>query len=230
MVQLVKRSPGFVGYTDACATGMGGVWFSGNKRLENLCWRVPFPKDIVDEVISDVNPKGRLTNSYLELAAALVHYDVLCLNTDMRSRLSAIFSDNTPTVAWCTKMADNSISPVAGRLLRGFSMFQRQELSAPVLLAHVIGDENKMADYSSRSYNTVLITATNTQFLAVFNSTFPIQDVTWTSASLPTEIISNVISSLSAVHSRIANRLPHSKLMTFEMISVGRDALVQVTS
>ena len=30
MVQLVKRSPDFVGYTDACATGMGGVWFSGN--------------------------------------------------------------------------------------------------------------------------------------------------------------------------------------------------------
>ena len=103
MVQLVKRSLGFVGYTDACATGMGGVWFSGNERLENLCWRVPFPKDIVDEVISDVNPKGRLTNSDLELAAALVHYDVLCFNTDMRSRSSAIFSDNTPTVAWCKK-------------------------------------------------------------------------------------------------------------------------------
>ena len=138
----------------------------------------------------------RLTNSDLELAAALVHYDVLCLNTDMRSRLSAIFSDDTPTFAWCTKMADNSSSPVAGRLLRGFAMLQRQELSAPVLLAHVAGDENKMADYASRSYNTLLNTATNTQFLAVFNSTFPIQDVTWTSASLRTEIISNVISSL----------------------------------
>ena len=65
MVQLVKRSPDFVGYTDACATRMGGVWFSGNERLENLCWRFQFPKDIVDEVISDVNPKGRLTNSDL---------------------------------------------------------------------------------------------------------------------------------------------------------------------
>ena len=93
-------------------------------------------------------------------------------------------------------MADKSISPVAGRLLRGFAMLQRQELSAPVLLAHVAGDENKMADYASRSYNTVLSTATNTQFLAVFNSTFPIQDSTWTSAALSTEIISDVISLL----------------------------------
>ena len=44
VIQLVKRSPDFVGYTDACATGMGGVWFSGNENLDNLCWRVPFPK------------------------------------------------------------------------------------------------------------------------------------------------------------------------------------------
>ena len=115
---------------------------------------------------------------------------------DMRSRSLAIFSDNTPKIAWCTKMTDNSSSPVAGRLLRGFAMLQRQDLSAPVLLAHVAGDENKMADYASRSYNTLLSTATNTQLIAVFNSTFPIQDGTWTSAALPNEIISNVFSSL----------------------------------
>ena len=126
----------------------------------------------------------------------MVHYDVLCLNTDMRSRSSAIFSDNTPTVAWCTKMADNSSSPVAGRLLRGFAMIQRQEISAPVLLAHMAGNENKMADYASRSYKTLLRTATNTQFLAIFNSTFHIQGVTWTSAALPTKIILKIISSL----------------------------------
>ena len=59
----------------------------------------PIYEDIVDEVISDVNPKGRLTNSDLELAAELVHYDVLCLNMDMRSRSLAIFYDNTPTVS-----------------------------------------------------------------------------------------------------------------------------------
>ena len=147
-------------------------------------------------MISDINPKGRLTNSDLELAAALLHYDVLCLNTDMRSRSSEIFSDNTPTVAWCTKMEDNSSSPVAGRLLPGFAMLQRQELSAPVLLAHVAGNENKMADYASRLYNTLLSTTTNTQFLDVFNPTFPIQGGTWTSAALPNKITSNVISSL----------------------------------
>ena len=125
-----------------------------------------------------------------------MHYDVLCLNTNMRSRSSAIFSDNTPTVAWCTKMADNSISPVAGRLLRGFEMIQLQEISAPVLLTHMAGEKNKMADYASWSYNNLLRTSTNTKFLAVFNSTFPIQGGTWTSAALPTKIISNVISLL----------------------------------
>ena len=109
-------------------------------------------KDDVDEVISDVNLKGRLTNSDLQLAAALVHYDVLCLNTGMRSRSSEIFSYNTVTVAWCTKMADNSISPVAGRLLCGFAMLQQQYISASVLLAHVAGDDHKMADYASQNF------------------------------------------------------------------------------
>ena len=103
------------------------------------------------DVISNVNLRGGINNSDLELAAALVHYDGLCLNTDMRSRLSSIFSDITPTVAWFTKMADNSRSPVAGRLLRGFVMLQRQELSSPVLLAYVAGNENKMANCASRS-------------------------------------------------------------------------------
>ena len=147
-------------------------------------------------MIPDVNPKGRLTNSDLESAAALVHYDFLCLNTDIHSRSSETFSDNTPTLSWCKKIVDNSISPIARRLLRGFAMLHRQELSAPVLLAYVAVDENKMADYASRLYNTLLRTATNTQFLAVFNSTFPIHGGTWTSAALPTEIILNVISSL----------------------------------
>ena len=122
-----------------------------------------------------------------------MHYGVLCLKTDMRIRSSAIFSDNTPTVAWCTKMADNSSSQVAGRLLRGFAMLQLQEILSPVILAHVAGDKNKMADYASRSYNTLLRTTTNTQFLAIFNSTFLIQCGTCTSVALPTEIISNII-------------------------------------
>ena len=149
-VQLVKIFPDFVGYTNACATRMGAVWFSGNKNLDILCCRVQFPKDIVDEEISYVNTKGMLTNSDLELAASLVHYDVLVLNTDMRIMSSAIFSDNTPMVARCTKIADSSRSPVAGGLLRGSAMLQHQELSAPVLLTHVAGYKNKMADYLSR--------------------------------------------------------------------------------
>ena len=35
-------------------------------------------------------------------------------------------------------------------------MLHHQELSAPVLLAYVAVDENKMADYASRLYNTLL--------------------------------------------------------------------------
>ena len=129
----------------------GGVRVLGNIALKNLCWHFPFPADIVRELHTDANPEGRLTIYDLELVAAFVHFSVLVMNTPMRDRSSTVFLDNTPTMSWCTKMNDKSISPVAGRLLRKFSMLQRRLLSAPVMLTHVPGEDNKMAEFNSRS-------------------------------------------------------------------------------
>ena len=196
MHQLVMRSPDFIGFTDACATGMGGVWSSGNKQLDNIVWRFQFPPDIAAEVVSTKNPKERLTNSDLEMAAALVHFAVLASNTSLKDASSLIYSDNSPTVAWCSRMADKSKSKIAGRLLRGFAMLQRKIHSSPVLVLHVGGDDNKMADFASRCYNTPLRNATNTEFLSTFNKFFPQQDGIWKTADLPTETISVVIKCL----------------------------------
>jgi len=64
--------------------------------------------------------------------------------------LAAIRSDNTPTVAWSTRMASRSGSPISFRLLRGRAMRQRTNRSAPTAVFHVTGMENILADVVSR--------------------------------------------------------------------------------
>ena len=171
--ELVRRTPDFIGYTDACATGAGGVWFSGNLDIEPLVWRISFPPSIASQVVSDSNPNGSLTNSDLEQAAVLLQFSVLEQHVDMRHRSSLIFSDNSPTVAWSERMADRSRAPTAGRLLRGFGMMQREAHAAPVLVAPVAGADNDMADFASR------FTSDPTNFVSLFNKKFPIQAGSW---------------------------------------------------
>ena len=38
-------------------------------------WLMPFPKDIVDSLVSWTNPKGKVNNSELELTRGKVHSD-----------------------------------------------------------------------------------------------------------------------------------------------------------
>lgn len=54
-----------------------------------------------------------------------------------------IFSDNTPTIAWATKLSAKG-SMIARRLLR-----QYVTQSAPVVAMHVAGEENGMSDDAS---------------------------------------------------------------------------------
>jgi hypothetical protein len=101
----------YAGYCDASAFGASGVWFGANiMALPPSVWRIQWPSDITNDVmISDANPKGRLTNSSnLELAAVVLQEAVLeaRLGTFIAGTQAAIGgSDNTPTVAWSTRMA-----------------------------------------------------------------------------------------------------------------------------
>eukprot|EP00978_Attheya_sp_CCMP212_P041850 scaffold245372_cov41-Attheya_sp.AAC.1 len=80
---------------------MGGVWFPAETDLpvdqvgtrlstrapcdqgrlsqlqQPILWRAQFPKHIQHGLVSFTNPKGRVTNSDLELAGSIAHNDVL---------------------------------------------------------------------------------------------------------------------------------------------------------
>ena len=73
------------------------MWFDPARTGQNLVWRLPWPPDIVDNLISSTNTQGKITNSDLELAA-LVLQEATLLETVPKARMVAPHSgqDNTP--------------------------------------------------------------------------------------------------------------------------------------
>ena len=80
-----------------------------------IIWRVPWPNNIRQPIVSFNNPSGSLSNSDLEMAGMLLLYLVLEHVTTLRHIHVAAWCDNTPMVAWMNKLSA-SHSPIAGRL------------------------------------------------------------------------------------------------------------------
>ena len=132
--ELVQGDLHHTGYCDASAFGAGGVWLGATVPTPPIVWRVQWPADISADVVSDTNPGGRLTNSDLEMAGVLLQEAVLEEHLGpaaMRAIQTAIGCDNSPAVAWTTRMASRSASPISFRLLKGLAMRQRVTRSAP---------------------------------------------------------------------------------------------------
>jgi hypothetical protein len=119
--ELVAMDPGYVGFCDASTLGTGGVWFAGAKSLNPVVWRMEWPEDIRNNVVSFDNPHGTITNSDLEMAGMVLHYLVLEHLVDLRHVHVAAWCNNTPTVSWTNKLS-SSKSPTAGRLTRALAM------------------------------------------------------------------------------------------------------------
>jgi hypothetical protein len=81
--ELIPNADHYYRYCDACATGAGGVWFSGKHNLQPIVWPVEFEDAIATQVVSNNNPHGRLTNSDLEMAAVVLQYMVLHQEVDL---------------------------------------------------------------------------------------------------------------------------------------------------
>jgi hypothetical protein len=151
--ELVQKDLDYTGYCDASAFGAGGIWFGANKHLEPIVWRVQWPKDVTDAVVSTPNPKGLVTNSDLEMAGVLLQEAVLEAHlgpNHMSLAQTAIGCDNSPAVSWATRMATRSASPISFCLLCGLAMRQRLTKSAPPAVFHVAGVENILADVAPR--------------------------------------------------------------------------------
>jgi hypothetical protein len=207
--ELVQGQLAHIGFCDASAFGAGGVWFGGDTQMEPIVWRIEWPTDITKAVVTDQNPTGTLTNSDLEMAGVLLHEAVLeaHLGPAMKGTQIAIGCDNSPAVAWSTRMASRSTSPIAYRLLKGLAMRQRCNRSAPPAVYHVAGVTNTLADVASRPLAGVaahfhLLSSSPTDmcpqtFLTLFDSMYPLpQKRPWNNVQPPSGLWYNVISTL----------------------------------
>ena len=190
IAETLPRRPAIVGTTDASGHGMGGVAFlqTDTGPIIPLVWRSPFPTPIQKQLSSFENPKGAVTNSDLELAATIVHHDVLNRAADCREHTIRTYHDNTPAVFWQRKGSTSTSGPAA-YLLRLQAHHQRHYRYVPSH-GYLPGALNSMSDDASR-----LSTLTDAEFLTHFNETYP-QPVPWQLHRPHQTTYSSVISAL----------------------------------
>jgi hypothetical protein len=77
VLQLISDYPDYIGYSNTCKLGAGGVWCSGIKGLTHIVWKVQWPQAIQDALITEENPSGKITINDLELAGMVLNWLVL---------------------------------------------------------------------------------------------------------------------------------------------------------
>ena len=197
VIELITKPPQFIGYVDACKFGAGGVWFSGTATITPTVWRVIFPPIIIARLINENNPKGTITNSDLEMAGLLLEWLVLenIAPRSLKYICAGMFSDNTPTVSWTTKLSSTN-STIGSYLVRALAIRMHVH-HASALCTHEAGTDNIMADETSRSSRLASYTNTSSPFIDVFNKKFPLpQAQCWQEYHLPPRLLSLVTSCL----------------------------------
>ena len=160
---------------------------------------VPRPEEIKKDLGSTKNPKGRITNSDLEMAGLLLLFLVMkAICPKLRETFSALFSDNSPTMRWARRLAAKG-SLVAGQLLRALALRIKARRTSPLTPQHISGTKNRMTDIPSRSFGSVKKwhCKTNNDLLVLFNKTFSLPNqASWTVFQPSSEITTRVISVL----------------------------------
>jgi hypothetical protein len=149
--ELLPDMPHYVGYHNAAADGIKGVWFFLVDNMPPVVWRVAFPHDIASVVVSDDNPAGCLTNSDLELVAEVMAVGIaLAITSNIKHVPLGTLCDNTPTVSWIEKMASKTKGPTAGCLLQGLAVMLHCNKAGRLTTVHMPGVDNVMVDVASR--------------------------------------------------------------------------------
>ncbi len=196
VLQIVSGLPDFLGYVDACKRGCGGIWFGLSQYIGYIVWRFEFPKDIQDGLITFDNPNGWLTINDLELIGLILEWLALeIIVPSLIFKHVGINCDNSSTVSWTQKFCTTK-SKIAARLLRVLSLRMHKRRTSPLLTAHYAGEQNTMADCTSRSFKTgSAFNNSNKNLTTFFNENFPLpQSESWRELTLPQDLVSRVIS------------------------------------
>ena len=196
--ELVHGELDFTGTVDTSGEGAGGVWLPGETRLKPTVWRVEWPQEVRDRLVTHTNPHGDITNSDLEMLGALLGWLVLEAITSTKHAHVGMCSDNSATVAWQTRGASRR-SRAANRLLRILAVRMRKNRASPLVTKHLAGERNHLGDIPSRSfgYSESWHCETDSAFLKFFDQTFPLPSQnSWTGFQLGSRVVTKCISEL----------------------------------
>ena len=195
---LVTGWPDFIGITDASGHGLGGVIIGEQRKVPPIVFRLQWPQDISDNIVSDANPNGEITNSDLEMAGLLMLWLVMEEVCEVKNAHVALFSDNSPTVHWVQRLAAKH-SHVAMQLIRALALRLHLAQASPLTPMHIAGVNNSLTDIPSRSFGSdaAWYCKTDTQLLTLFNKTFPLPNqASWTVFRPSSKLAMRVISIL----------------------------------
>ena len=144
IAEVVCRPPSIWQATDSAKAVMGGVIFNLTKQAEPIVWRQTFPVEIQSRWVSDVKPRGYITNSDAELCGVIGGHYICAQNYDVRHRNITTCCDNTPSVSWSLKGSVSRESQVA-YLLRLLALHRRFYRFVSTV-THISGDTNPTAD------------------------------------------------------------------------------------
>jgi len=196
---LVASWPDYIGIVDASSHGVGGVVLGELSGLPPTVFRVQWPRDVTDALVSVQNPRGLLSISDLEMAGILLLW--LCLEgitKNIAHKHIAFFSDNSPTVSWVDRLASRK-SRVAARLVRALALRLNLHRACPLTPVHIPGVENALADIPSRSFgsNPDWFCQDDTALLTLFSRIFPLPNqASWTAFRFTTNMITRLTSVL----------------------------------
>lgn len=228
--QLITKYPNYIGYTDACKLGCGGVWCSGLDALDPVLWAFEWPPELKQQIQTPANPKALLSINDLELLGQVLGWLILeAMDISLKHGHIGLFCDNQSTVEWLRKLRTSQSRP-AGRLLRLLGLRIHQTQASSLTPLHIAGELNIMADIISRSFKHGKFFMENSSLLDYFNTHFPLpQNKSWKQFQLPTDWISRVISLVLGEQLPLASllRLPKAKK---NIGSTGQRTLQNATS
>jgi hypothetical protein len=131
IAEVVPLLPVAEGHHDASELCAGGIWFPGPHLAPRLCftsaqplvWQHRWPVFISSWMVTADNPHGFITNSDMELAGGLPHFDALSQCFDIREQTVLSKGDNLSATFWKCRGSTSTNSPFV-YLLRLFGMHQ----------------------------------------------------------------------------------------------------------
>ena len=157
-----------------------------------IVWSMPFPKDIVDSLVSWTTPQGTVNNSKLGLAGGVVHSDCVAQFFVVKGRTTLSRTDNTEGLWWQCKVSATCTS-APEHLLQFQAMHQRFHHFS--CIDFVSGVESIISDRPSRSSDR-----TDNQLFAYLETNFP-QPLPWQLWTLSPKLASGIASALQRMTS-----------------------------